>query len=197
MRFSRIDELLAASWKENGIKPAPPASDTEFLRRAWLDLCGIIPPINDSDGISGIHSFLDDPSPDKRERLVQGLLARPTHATLMGDLKERGLLESTTIIWLGEFGRTPTLTANRAGGGRDHYPRAWTSVIAGGGVKGGQAFGSTDEGGVEVSDGKVDVPDLMATLCQSLGIDPSVQNMSELGRPIRIAEGKPIKEILS
>jgi hypothetical protein len=67
---ARIDELLGASWKENGIKPAPPASDAEFLRRAWLDLCGIIPSINDSDGISGIHSFLDDPSPDKRERLV-------------------------------------------------------------------------------------------------------------------------------
>lgn len=77
----RIDELLQASWKENGIKPAPPASDAEFLRRAWLDLCGIIPPINDSDGISGIHSFLDDPSPDKRERLVKGLLNKPTHAT--------------------------------------------------------------------------------------------------------------------
>lgn len=118
-------------------------------------------------------------------------------ATLMSDLKERGLLESTTIIWLGEFGRTPTLTANRAGGGRDHYPRAWTSVIAGGGVKGGQAFGSTDEGGVEVTDGKVDVPDLMSTLCHALGVDPESQNMSELGRPIRIAEGKPIKEILS
>lgn len=78
---ARIDELLETSWKENGITPAPPASDSEFLRRAWLDLCGIIPPINDSDGISGIHSFLDDPSPDKRERLVQGLLRKPTHAT--------------------------------------------------------------------------------------------------------------------
>lgn len=118
-------------------------------------------------------------------------------ATLMSDLEERGLLESTTIIWLGEFGRTPALTAGRAGGGRDHYPRAWTSVMAGGGVKGGQAFGSTDEGGVEVSDGKVDVPDLMSTLCHALGVDPESQNMSELGRPIRIAEGKPIKEILT
>jgi hypothetical protein len=118
-------------------------------------------------------------------------------ATLMSDLNERGLLESTTIIWLGEFGRTPTLTANRVGGGRDHYPRAWTSVMAGGGVKGGQAFGATDAGGVEVADGKVDVPDVMSTLCHALGVDPESQNMSELGRPIRIAEGKPIKEILS
>ena len=78
---ARIDELLSVSWKESGIKPATPASDAESLRRAWLDLCGIIPPINDGDGISGIHSFLDDPSPDKRERLVQGLLNKPTHAT--------------------------------------------------------------------------------------------------------------------
>jgi uncharacterized protein (DUF1501 family) len=117
--------------------------------------------------------------------------------TLMTDLSERGLLEHTTIIWLGEFGRTPTLTANRAGGGRDHYPKAWTTVLAGGGIKGGQAYGSTDAGGVDVSENRVDVPDVMATLCQALGVDPSDQNLAELGRPIRIAEGKPIKEILS
>jgi hypothetical protein len=117
--------------------------------------------------------------------------------TLMTDLSERGLLENTTIIWLGEFGRTPTLTANRVGGGRDHYPRAWSTVLAGGGIKGGQAYGATDEGGVEVKDKKVDVPDVMATLCSALGVDPDDQNLAELGRPIRIAEGKAIKDILS
>ena len=78
---ARIDSLLEAAWKENGVKPAPPAADAEFLRRAWLDLCGIIPPINDNDGKTGIHSFLKDPSPDKRERLVKSLLKKPTHAT--------------------------------------------------------------------------------------------------------------------
>jgi hypothetical protein len=78
---ARVDALLAAAWKENGVTPAPPAADAEFLRRAWLDLCGIIPPINDNDGKTGIHSFLRDPSPDKRERLIKSLLKKPTHAT--------------------------------------------------------------------------------------------------------------------
>ena len=115
-------------------------------------------------------------------------------ATLMTELKSRGLLESTTIIWLGEFGRTPKINRNN---GRDHFPRAWTSVIAGGGIKGGQAYGKTDAGGENVEENKVDVPDVLATLCRALGLDPGTQNISELGRPIRIAEGKPIEDILA
>ncbi|MCH7729207.1 MAG: DUF1501 domain-containing protein [Planctomycetes bacterium] len=115
-------------------------------------------------------------------------------ATLMTELKSRGLLESTTIIWLGEFGRTPKINRNK---GRDHFPRAWTSVIAGGGIKGGQAYGKTDAGGENVEENKVDVPDVLATLCRALGLDPGTQNISELGRPIRIAEGKPIEDILA
>ena len=117
-------------------------------------------------------------------------------STLMTELQERGLLESTTIIWLGEFGRTPTITAGRPGGGRDHYPRAWSTVLAGGGIKGGQVYGRTSNDGTTVEDGQVDVQDVLTTLCHALGIDPDTQNMSEVGRPIRIAEGKPIKEIL-
>ena len=115
-------------------------------------------------------------------------------ATLISDLKERGLLESTTIIWLGEFGRTPVINQN---GGRDHYPRAWTSVLAGGGVRGGQAFGRTSLDGTTVEDGQVNVGDLFATLCRALGADPDEQNISEMGRPIRIAEGQPIEDILA
>ena len=65
---ARVDVLLAHRWVEEDIVPAPPASDAEFLRRAWLDLCGIIPPINDADGISGIRNFLQDTRPDKRAR---------------------------------------------------------------------------------------------------------------------------------
>jgi hypothetical protein len=115
-------------------------------------------------------------------------------ATLMSELADRGMLESTTIIWLGEFGRTPVINQ---GGGRDHYPRAWTTVLAGGGIQGGQAYGKTSDDGTTVEDGKVDVPDVLATLCRALGVDPTKQNISEVGRPIRIAEGEPIKQILS
>jgi hypothetical protein len=115
-------------------------------------------------------------------------------ATLMSELKDRGLLESTTFLWLGEFGRTPTINP---GGGRDHYPKSWTAVLAGGGLKGGQAYGRTSAGGDTVEEGQVDVPDVLATLCRALGVDPGTYNMSDVGRPIKIAEGKPIEALLA
>jgi uncharacterized protein (DUF1501 family) len=115
-------------------------------------------------------------------------------ATLMIELHERGLLESTTILWLGEFGRTPTINPS---GGRDHFPRAWTTVLAGGGVKGGQAYGKTSADGSTVEENQVDVPDVLATLCRALGVDPASSNISEMGRPIKIAEGRPIEAVLA
>lgn len=115
-------------------------------------------------------------------------------ATLMRELDERGLLESTTIIWMGEFGRTPAINNNA---GRDHFPAAWTAVLAGGGIQGGQAYGKTSDDGMEVTDGKIAVGDLLATLCEALGVPADLQNMSELGRPIRIAEGTPVRQVLA
>ena len=118
-------------------------------------------------------------------------------ATLMNDLADRGLLESTTILWLGEFGRTPKLSPNRNNGGRDHYPNAWTCVLAGGGIAGGRAFGRTSEDGTTVEENKVEVGDVLATFSQAAGINPATQNVSEIGRPIRIAEGAAIEDLLS
>ena len=115
-------------------------------------------------------------------------------ASLMTDLEDRGLLDSTTIIWLGEFGRTPKINA---AGGRDHFPKAWSAVLAGGGIQGGQAYGRTSDDGMEVADDPVQIADLLATLCQATGVSPETQNISELGRPLRIAEGEPIKDILA
>lgn len=69
--------------------------------------------------------------------------------------------------------------------------------MAGGGIQGGQAYGATDAAGENVVDARVDVPDVMATLCTALGVDPDDQTLAELGRPIHIAEGKPIQEVLS
>ena len=114
-------------------------------------------------------------------------------ATLMEELRERGLLERTTILWAGEFGRTPKINAN---GGRDHFPQAFTCVLAGGGIAGGQAYGATAEDGLEVIDGKMNQQDLLATLCQALGVDPSTQNIATGGRPIAIAEGNVVSEVL-
>lgn len=115
-------------------------------------------------------------------------------ATLMGDLEERGLLDNTTILWMGEFGRTPTINDNA---GRDHFPRAWTCVFGGGGIKGGQAYGKTSDDGGEVVDGEAKEGDVLATLCAALGVAPDHENISEQGRPIKITEGTPIKEILT
>lgn len=114
-------------------------------------------------------------------------------STLLTDLAERGLLETTTILWMGEFGRTPTINNM---GGRDHYPAAWTTVLAGGGIRGGQAYGNTGVDGMKVTEKPVDVGDLLATLCKALGIAPDKQNISDIGRPIKLAEGVPVPELL-
>jgi len=120
----------------------------------------------------------------------------PAWATLITDLKQRGLLDSTLIVWMGEFGRTPGINANN---GRDHFPAAWTTVLGGGGIKGGQFYGKTSEDGMKVDDKPVTTPDLLATICAALGIDPMEQNMSNVGRPIRIVdpEAKLLREVLA
>jgi uncharacterized protein (DUF1501 family) len=117
-------------------------------------------------------------------------------SALMDDLRSRGLLDSTLIVWMGEFGRTPKINANA---GRDHFPAAWTTALAGGGLKGGQAFGRTSGDGTTVEDRPVSVPDFIATVCLALGIDPRTQNLSNVGRPIRIADpaARPIGEVLA
>lgn len=89
---ARIDALLAESWAAENVQPAPPAEDAEFLRRAWLDLCGIIPPINDADDLSGIRNFLDSTDPAKRTKLIDRLLAKPTHATHFANVWKSVLL---------------------------------------------------------------------------------------------------------
>jgi hypothetical protein len=114
--------------------------------------------------------------------------------TLLKELAERGLLESTTVLWMGEFGRTPQINPQ---GGRDHYPAAWSCVLAGGGIRGGQAYGRTSDDGTEVVEGKTDVGNVLATLCRALGVDPTTQNISEVSRPIKIAEGEPIEALLA
>lgn len=117
-------------------------------------------------------------------------------ATLMEDLKDRGLLDSTLIVWMGEFGRTPKINASR---GRDHWANSWSTVLAGGGIRGGAAIGKTSEDGTTVEQRPVAVPDLLATVGLALGIDVRKQNQSNVGRPIRFVEpsAQPIKEVLA
>jgi hypothetical protein len=117
-------------------------------------------------------------------------------AALITDLKDRGMLDSTLVIWMGEFGRTPRINRDS---GRDHYARAWSTVLAGGGIKGGQVVGKTSPDGAEVTERPISVRDFMATVCQILGIDHTKKIDTPVGRPIQIAEkgSNPIKELFA
>jgi uncharacterized protein (DUF1501 family) len=120
----------------------------------------------------------------------------PAFATLLEDLKARGLIDTTLVAWMGEFGRTPKINGQQ---GRDHFPRAWSTVLAGGGLKGGQVVGKTSADGTTVEEREVPVPDFLATVCHALGIDPMKQNKSNIDRPIRIVDkvAKPIMEVIA
>lgn len=115
-------------------------------------------------------------------------------AALIEDLHQRGRLDSTLVIWMGEFGRSPQITS---GGGRNHWAKAWSSVLAGGGIRGGQAIGRTDAQATEVLDRPISVTDFLATVCKVLGIDYTKQNRAPgVERPIPIVDTtKPIKVI--
>ncbi len=97
---------------------------------------------------------------------------------------------------MGEFGRTPKLTGQN---GRDHWANSWSTVLAGGGIKGGQVIGKTSKDGSSVEDRPVSVNDFLATVGVGLGIDITKQNLSNVGRPIRIVEpgAKPIEGVLA
>lgn len=112
---------------------------------------------------------------------------------LVKELDERGLWKNTVVMWMGEFGRTPRINQN---GGRDHWGRVWSVVIGGGAIKGGQAYGSTSADGTDVKDGATTLGDLYATVFKGLGIDPTTQVRDNLGRPMAIADGKPIKDLV-
>lgn len=109
----------------------------------------------------------------------------PAWGTLMQDLQDRGLLQDTLVLWMGEFGRTPQINENT---GRDHWPGSWSVVLGGAGIHGGQVYGRTAEDGVEIVDNPVGVPALMATICQALDLDHSSTNLSNIGRPIPLAD---------
>jgi hypothetical protein len=119
----------------------------------------------------------------------------PAFAALLADLRERGLLERTLVVWMGEFGRTPRINANR---GRDHHPRAFSVALAGGGVRGSRVVGATNAAGTEVTERPVTVPDLFCTFCHALGINPRREHMTAVGRPSRIVDGgQPVRELFA
>lgn len=119
----------------------------------------------------------------------------PAYATLLRDLKDRGLLEDTLVVWMGEFGRTPKLKPD---GGRDHYATGWITALAGAGVRGGQVIGATDDDGVDITDRPVSVQDLFKTFCHVLDVDPHGEYWTSDARPIKLVEGgETIGELFS
>ena len=119
----------------------------------------------------------------------------PGFGSLVADLRQRGMLDRTLVVWMGEFGRTPKINP---GAGRDHFPRVFNVALAGGGVKGGQVIGASSPDGSGVKEHPVTVIDLMASFCKSLQIDPKKENISPQGRPIKIVDGgQPIRELFA
>ena len=148
------------------------------------------------------HSGWDHHS-DVQGGLVKqcGLTDRAT-AALIKDLKQRGLLDRTLVIWGGEFGRTPMVESNLALGrkmGRDHHPQAFTMWLAGGGLRSGQTIGRTDELGFHIVENPIHVHDLQATILHLLGIDHTRLTFRFKGRDFRLTDvgGKVIQEMLS
>jgi hypothetical protein len=115
--------------------------------------------------------------------------------TLVGDLAQRGLIDTTMVVWMGEFGRTPRINQNA---GRDHWPKGWSIVMGGAGMSGGHAIGATDKDGMEIVDRPLGIMDVVATMTKAMGIDLATQYTTPRGRPYKIVDdGKPIPELFS
>jgi hypothetical protein len=126
---------------------------------------------------------------------LKGFLITPVDqalSALIEDLDQRGLLASTLVVGVGEFGRTPKINRNA---GRDHWPDCYSAVLAGGGVRGGAVYGSSDKIAAYPASNPVTPSDLAATIFWRFGIDPTTEIHDSIGRPYRLAEGEPIREL--
>ncbi|HUG19851.1 MAG TPA: DUF1501 domain-containing protein [Planctomycetaceae bacterium] len=136
-----------------------------------------------------LHNDVFNTLRDQRlPQLDQGMSA------LVADLKQRGMLEHTVIVWMGEFGRTPRINANV---GRDHWAASWSTVIGGGGLKGGQVLGATDKDGIGIEGTSYTPGNIWASAAHALGIPLDTVHTSKRGRPMRLANGQPpISELI-
>lgn len=144
-----------------------------------------------SAGIGGWDTHIDNFNTLKNSRLPHTDLAV---SALLDDLHDRGLLDSTLVMWWGEFGRTPKINATA---GRDHWPQCYTVMMAGGGIRGGLAFGSSDATGAFPKESPVRPDDLSATLYSALGFSPETEIRDQLGRPFPISRGEPIRGLFA
>jgi hypothetical protein len=117
----------------------------------------------------------------------------PALGALIRDLKRRGTLERTVVLCAGEFGRTPKINPL---GGRDHWPNGFSLAIAGGGIRGGRVVGATDPEGIKGPVDPTTIADIHATILSAVGLDPVKENVSPVGRPIKLSEGRPVAALL-
>jgi len=128
-----------------------------------------------------------------RTKRLMGVLD-PAMSSLLAELERRGLDKKTLVVWMGDFGRTPTLNGNE---GRDHHPAAWSAVLAGARIRGGVVHGETDAAGARVVKNPVTVPNLLATIATAAGLDPADMAASPAGRPIALTDGgAAVRELL-
>ena len=139
-----------------------------------------------------MHQNLWQSMPKNAAEVDQGVSA------LLTDLKQRGMLEKTVVVVVGEFGRTPKINQRTPEVGRDHWARNFNCLIAGGGVKGGVCVGKTSDNGEEIVDRPVEVDDLFASMCKCLKINQSEEMITPEGRPVRIVDsGTEIQELFA
>src|SRR5215207_6332503 len=138
------------------------------------------------------HGFRGEDVPARLRELLP--MTDQTLPALLTDLEERGMLDDTLVVWVGEFGRTPKISSN---GGRDHWPQCYTAVLVGGGAKKGFVYGASDKIGAYATVGQTRPEDLAATMFEALGIDPEAEIRDKLNRPLPVARGKPIKELFA
>lgn len=138
------------------------------------------------------HGFRGENVPARLDELLP--MTDQTLPALLTDLEQRGMLDDTLVVWVGEFGRTPKISSN---GGRDHWPQCYCAVLVGGGAKRGFVYGASDKIGAYATVGQVRPEDLAATMFEALGIEPETEIRDKLNRPLPIARGKPIKELFA
>ena len=125
---------------------------------------------------------------------ARGSILDQALSALLDDLSKRGLLEETLVVLATEFGRTPNINVND---GRDHYPKAFSCMLAGGGIRGGQVWGATDEEGREVIENKVEIPDFNATIAYALGLPLDEIIYSPTRRPFTLSDkGQPLTQLI-
>jgi hypothetical protein len=156
-----------------------------------------------NDGITNVSVYWDTHSRnfiDLKTRLCPA--ADQAFSALLEDLEQRGLLDETLVVWTGEMGRTPRVGQSVVGGagagrdGRDHWPHVFTSVLAGGGVRGGVVHGASDRHAAYPAANPTPPADLAATVYHCLGVDPRTQLRDPLGQPLTLCDGSPIQAIL-